>query len=254
MFPELFRVRGQCCVMPNIPPCVGLDNSSPPVILRLLDFGATNRQTDREVGAQSEGPRSGEVAWLPKPIMPITGVCARFRPASTLHRRDRGVRWCVGSGLILLLLAGGFNARAETSVGLDARGVDPLAAVDNPQGLDVRDELGRQVTAKAVLRDIRRATADRTAEVSYASTLPKAKIILPALELAVGLGLRLVQFAATAPIAIASASLPGASPKWTFVLILFAMAVLTLRRAFARPSPCLVSMRRGRCRPEVLLC
>ncbi len=253
MFPELFRVRGSGSVMPRETSCVGLDNTSPPVILRLLDVGATNRQTDREVGAQSEGPRSGEVAWLPKPMTMKTDVCARFRPASTLHRRDRGVRWCVGSGLILLLLAGASSARAETPVGLDALGVDPLAAVDNPQGLDVRDELGRQVTAKVVLRDMRRATVERAVEVSYASSLPKAKIILPALELAVGLGLRLVQFAADAPGAIASASLPGASPKWMFVLILFAMVAATARRA-VRPCPCPISMRRGRCRPEVLLC
>ena len=57
----------------------------------------------------------------------------------------------VGPGLLLALtLLGLSRARAETAVGLDARGVDPIAAVDNPMGLDVRDALGRLAVANHV--------------------------------------------------------------------------------------------------------
>ena len=45
---------------------VGLDNFRGPVILGLSQVGTTNRQTDREVGAQSGGSREAEIAWLPK--------------------------------------------------------------------------------------------------------------------------------------------------------------------------------------------
>ena len=52
---------------------VGLDKFRASVILRESEIGAINRQTDRKVGAQSEGPRDHEVAWLPKPNM-LTSV------------------------------------------------------------------------------------------------------------------------------------------------------------------------------------
>ncbi len=43
------------------------------------------------------------------------------------------------------------NARAgERAVGLEARGVDPSAALHNLWGLDVRDALGRKVSARRV--------------------------------------------------------------------------------------------------------
>lgn len=161
----------------------------------------------------------------------------------------------VGPGLFLalaFLLAGA--ARAERTVGLDARGVDPMAAVQNPLGLDVRDELGRPVTAQAVLRDMKAATVTRAAEAAYASTLPKARLILPALELASGLGLRLVQFAVSLPAALATASLPGAAPKIALLLVLLTAAVSAAAPAFARACPCPLSLRAGRCCPEVLRC
>ena len=160
----------------------------------------------------------------------------------------------VGPGLFLVLALIGSVARAEAAVGLDARGVDPMAAVENRQGLDVRDELGRPVTAQAVLRDMKSASVARAAEAAYASTLPKARLILPALELAAGAGLRLVQFAASLPAALATAFPPGSGPRVALFLILLAAAVTAAAPAAARACPCPVSLRAGRARPEVLLC
>jgi hypothetical protein len=163
---------------------VGLDNWDPSAILNLPDVGTTNRQTSREAGAQSEGPHKSEVAWLPKPIMQNKCVDLGFRPVSTCHRRDRGVRWLVGPGLFLALaLLAAASVHAETAVGLDARGVDPMVALDNRMGLDVRDELGRSVTAAAVTKDLSRARARRVVEGAFTSRLPKAREILPLLEL-----------------------------------------------------------------------
>ncbi len=160
----------------------------------------------------------------------------------------------VGPGLFFALALLTVVARAESPVGLDARGVDPMAAVTNPLGLDVRDALGRPVTAQAVLRDVKQASVRRVAETSYTSTLPKARLILPALEMAVGLGLRLVQFAAGVSAALASASLPVPGPKIAFLLLLVAAAVAAVRPGAAREAPCPVSLRSGRCCPEVLRC
>ncbi|MBI3563935.1 MAG: hypothetical protein HY079_01915 [Elusimicrobia bacterium] len=160
----------------------------------------------------------------------------------------------MGPGLFLVLALLTGVAKAETAVGLDARGVDPMTAVDDRQGLDVRDELGRPVTAQAVLRDMKAATVTRAAEAAYASTLPKARLILPALELASGLGLRLVQFAVSLSSALATASLPGSAPKIALLLILLAAAVSAAASAAARPCPCPLSLRAGRCCPEVLRC
>ncbi len=160
----------------------------------------------------------------------------------------------VGPGLFLALSLLTGAARAETAVGLGARGVDPMAAVSNPLGLDVRDALGRPVTAQAVLRDVKQAAVTRTVETAYASTLPKARLILPALEMAVGLGLRLVQFAAALPAALASGSLPVPGPKIAFLLRALAAAVAAFRPGAARDAPCPVSLRSGRCCPEVLRC
>lgn len=160
----------------------------------------------------------------------------------------------VGPGLFLVLALIGSLARAEAPVGLDARGVDPMAAVENRQGLDVRDELGRPVTAQAVLHDLKSASVARAAEAAYASALPKARLILPALELAAGAGLRLVQFAVSLPAALATVSLPGSVPKIALILTLLTAAVSAAVPAVARACPCPVSLRAGRARPEVLLC
>ncbi len=158
-----------------------------------------------------------------------------------------------GLFLALVLLVGG-RARAETAVGLDARGVDPMAAVSNPLGLDVRDELGRPVSAKVVLAEMKKASAVRAAEVSYASTLPKAKIVLPLLEAAASAGLYLVQLAEAAPGPSAWASLPTPRPKLSILLLAVLGAVLASAAAAFRPrasQPALSSCRRSL---EVLRC
>src|SRR5438067_1921253 len=88
-------------------------NTSGPVKGLGLDFFETSailcsavkltdkRQTIREDGAQSEGPRPGrlatEVSWIAREFV-------RIRPASTSHLRDRGVRWLVRPGLFLASL------------------------------------------------------------------------------------------------------------------------------------------------------
>ena len=161
---------------------IGLDNAIGPVILHGLNVGPINRQTVREGGAQSEGPRSPEVAWLPKPNMLKHGVNLSFRSASTYHRRDRGVRWSVGPGLFLALALLAPAGRAETAAGLDAQGVDPRTAVENKYGLDVRDERGRPVTSAQVLSDLKGAAVKRAADNAFTSSLPKARAILSALE------------------------------------------------------------------------
>jgi hypothetical protein len=160
----------------------------------------------------------------------------------------------VGPGLFFAcaFLAG--LARAETAVGLDARGVDPMAAVDNRQGLDVRDELGRSVSAEAVLSELKKASVARAAETAYATALPKARLILPILEAARGLGLRLVQLASASPAAAAWASLPTPRPKISVLFALVLGAVLAQAAAASRPralSPALSSCRRSL---EVLRC
>ena len=161
----------------------------------------------------------------------------------------------MGPGLFLafVLLVGG-RARAETAVGLDARGVDPMAAVSNPLGLDVRDELGRPVSGKVVLAEFKKAQAARAAETAYASTLPKAKIVLPILEAAVGSGLFLVRLAEAVPGASAWASLPTPRPKPSLLIFAVLGAVLVQAAAAFQPRgslPALASCRRCL---EVLRC
>lgn len=197
-----------------------------------------------------------EVAWLPKPIMLTNGVNLRFRPVSTYHRRDRGVRWLVGPGLFLalaLILAGG-RARAETAVGLDARGVDPMAAVDNAQGLDVRDELGRPVSAKVVLDQLKQAQAARTAEAAYTSRLPKAKSVLASLESAPGVLLSLVRLIEGVPGPSEWSSLPSPRPKLSVVLFAVLGLVLVQAASASRPRGSLPALSSCRRSLEVLRC
>jgi hypothetical protein len=161
----------------------------------------------------------------------------------------------VGPGLFLALalLLGG-RARAETAVGLDARGVDPMAAVDNSSGLDVRDELGRPVTAKAVLDDMKKASAGRTAETAYQSSLPKAKIVLPSLELAVGGLLSLVRLIETVPEGVELASLPLPRPKVPALLFAVLGLFLVQLASASRPRASLPALSSCRRSLEVLRC
>lgn len=160
----------------------------------------------------------------------------------------------VGPGLFLVLALSGVLARAETAVGLDARGVDPMAAVDNRQGLDVRDEMGRPVTAQAVLADLKQASVARAVETAYATALPKARVIVPVLELAAGLGLRLVQLAESLPPPSAWATVPPPGPKLAVLLIVVLGAVLGQVASAFRPRAAMPALSSCRRSFEVLRC
>jgi hypothetical protein len=161
----------------------------------------------------------------------------------------------VGPGLFLALafLVLG-RARAETSVGLDARGVDPIAAVNNPLGLDVRDALGRPVSAGVVLAEMKKAQAARTAETAYESGLPKAKTVLPSLEYAAGRGLSLLRLAEALPRPAAWASLPVPRPKLSVLLFLVLGAALVQLAPAFRPRASLPALSSCRRSLEVLRC
>lgn len=160
----------------------------------------------------------------------------------------------MGPGLFLALALFAPGLRAETAVGLDAKGVDPRVAVDNRLGLDVRDESGRPVTREQVLADLKSAAVKRAAEGSFTSSLPKARTVLSALEL-------LADAAATLRMAVAGFALPdllpglpGGSPKiaalW-LVLLATAPAVLS----FCRRVPSRLARAPSRqCSIEVLRC
>lgn len=158
-----------------------------------------------------------------------------------------------GPGLLLALAVLARTAGAETAVGLDARGVDPMAAVDNRQGLDVRDELGRPVSAKAVLADLKKAQAARAAEGSFTTALPKAKAVLAALEYGAGAAASVIQLAASLPLVRALASLPAPKPRAVLWLLPVFGAVLAAVSA-ALPRVLQVSLRPCQRCPEVLRC
>jgi hypothetical protein len=161
----------------------------------------------------------------------------------------------VGPGLFfaLVLLFGG-RARAETAVGLDARGVDPMAAVDNGQGLDVRDELGRPVSAKVVLDEFKRAQVARAAETAYTSNLPKANAVLPSLEYAPGGFLSLVRLIESVPAPSEWASMPSPRPKLSVLLFAVLGALLVQAASAARPRASLPALSSCRRCLEVLRC
>ena len=148
----------------------------------------------------------------------------------------------------------GSRAGAETSVGLDARGVDPMAAVNNPLGLDVRDELGRSVSGRAVLDDLKKAQVARAAETAYASTLPGAKTVLPILEAAVGRALSLFQLAEAPPGPTAWASLPTPRPRPILPCVVVLGAVFLQVAAASRPRASLPALSSCRRCFEVLRC
>jgi hypothetical protein len=161
----------------------------------------------------------------------------------------------VGPGLFLALaLLFGGRARAETAVGLDARGVDPMAALDNGAGLDVRDELGRPVSAQVVLDQLKQAQVARTAETAYQSSLPKAKTVLPSLEYAAGGFLSLVRLIETVPLSCEWASLPLPRPKLSVLLFAVLGLVLVQAASASRPRALLPALSSCRRCLEVLRC
>lgn len=90
----------------------------------------------------------------------------------------------VGPGLVLaLVLVFCAPLRAERAVGLDAQGVDPLAALNNPSGLDVRDQLGRPVSAQLVAAQMKAAQVEQSKQAAYSSRLPEAAAVAALLEM-----------------------------------------------------------------------
>jgi len=84
--------------------------------------------------------------------------------------------------LILPLLT--FGAWAENVVGLEARGIDPWVALHSGRTLDVRDELGRPVSARLIEAQLKTAAVEGfVAQAIYASQLPQARRILRLLEM-----------------------------------------------------------------------
>ncbi|MFI5361786.1 MAG: hypothetical protein ACHQ49_07430 [Elusimicrobiota bacterium] len=162
----------------------------------------------------------------------------------------------MGPGLFFaffLLLAAG-RSRAETAVGLDARGVNPIAAVNNPDGLDVRDALGRPVTAQAVLADMNKASAARAAQNSYSSHLPKAKAVLPMMEGAVDRCFSLVRWTVTQAASAVLASLPTPRPKAALPFLALLGTVLILTASASRPRALMPALSSCRRCLEVLRC
>ena len=160
----------------------------------------------------------------------------------------------VGPGLFLALALLPFGARAESPVGLEARGVDPMSAVDNRLGLDVRDEMGRPVSGRVVLEELKRASVARTIANSFTSRLPRARLILPALESAAGCGTWLIQLTESPPLARTVASLPIPRPKISAVLPALPGAVLAQGASRLRPRLQQAPLSSCRCCLEILRC
>lgn len=160
----------------------------------------------------------------------------------------------MGPGLFLVLALFPAGARAESPVGLEARGVDPMSAVDNRLGLDIRDELGRPISGRVVLEQLKRASVSRTAANSFASRLPQARFILPDLELAAGCGTSLSRLAEPLPSVRAVACLPLPRPKIFAVLPALPGAVPVREASLLRARLQQASLSSCRCCPEVLRC
>ncbi|OGR90306.1 MAG: hypothetical protein A2V88_17570 [Elusimicrobia bacterium RBG_16_66_12] len=160
----------------------------------------------------------------------------------------------MGPGLFLALALLAAGARAEAPVGLDAKGVDPLSAVDNRLGLDVRDELGRPVSGRLVLDQLKAAQAARSAENAFSSRLPRARFILPVLEAAVGCGLWLVQLADALPATRILASLPTPRPKVSALVLAMLGCVLASAASGLGPRSERPSVFFCTCRREILRC
>ena len=160
----------------------------------------------------------------------------------------------VGPGLFIGLALLATGARAEAPVGLDADGVNPMAAVDNRMGLDVRDALGRPVSGRLVLEQLKSAWAARAAANSFSSRLPRARFILPALELAAGCGAWLLQLADALPSAAAVASLLTAGPKVSALLLVMLGRAPAPAASDLGPRSEQLSVFFCTCRREILRC
>ena len=160
----------------------------------------------------------------------------------------------VGPGLVLALafLAGGL--RAETPAGLDARGVDPRAAIDNRLGLDVRDELGRPVTSEQVLTDLKAATVAKAAANAYSSSLPKAKAILSALELLTKAAAAFRLASEGFRLAEILPGLPGGKLELSAILLMLLCSAVMTDSLCRRPETTVPAARSRQSRIEILRC
>ncbi len=119
---------------------------------------------------------------------------------------------------------------AGASVGFEAKGVDPAAALNNPLGLDVRDALGRRVSAAKVMRDLGRAQARRSRESSYGEALPGAGRLSALGGLRAFLRAALIEpFGESAPAVWSRALTSRPGDKFARLIVLF-FGVLLLRR------------------------
>lgn len=149
--------------------------------------------------------------------------------------------------LVALALAGlARSARAERAVGLEAQGVDPLQAVHNPHHLDVRDALGRPVSAELVSKELGLSGKTRSTLASFASKLPRARLFSA-----------LAEFFASAPFAALSspksweplkrifAAAPRGLPELKLLLVLALFLSISAAGAWSTASATPISVRRS---------
>lgn len=138
------------------------------------------------------------------------------RPGLFLYKRIGLTKRVLRRGFWTLIAAAAAVSPswAERSVGLDAQGVDARHALENPYGLDLRDELGRPVSSKQIARELKAASAEAMGEAAeYASRLPQAAKIVPFLELLAALTAALRLPALPNPLRAAFALAPGSGPQ-----------------------------------------
>ncbi len=160
----------------------------------------------------------------------------------------------VGPGLFLALGLLALPLRAERAVGLDAQGVDPLAALNNPSGLDVRDQLGRPVSAQLVAAQMKAAQVAQAREAAYASRLPEAAAVAALLEMLEAMRLAIRRGVSDVPrrlFALVPSSLrslrKAVCPALVAVLLTLAAAGCRACPAFAAPPTVARSPRVLRC-------
>jgi hypothetical protein len=93
--------------------------------------------------------------------------------------------------VLALAIAGALavpSRAAEQAVGLEARGVDPNAALHNDLGLDVRDAEGHPVSAALINQQLAAAHREKVSEGAALSRLPKARLVFRLLDLIHSLG------------------------------------------------------------------
>jgi hypothetical protein len=147
------------------------------------------------------------------------------------------------------------TARAERAVGLEAQGVDPLAAIHNPHHLDVRDALGRPVSAELVSQQLGLAGKTRSTLASFASKLPRARLFSA-----------LAEFFARAPFSALSspkswtphkrhfAAAPHSLPDLKVLLLLAAFLSVMTARARSTLTATPISVRRSHRKVDSLRC